>query len=129
MTDRSQSEGVAQRGVLEKLAAAGIPVRIVESTHGALDHQKVLIIDGALGPLHAESVVAYGSFNFSQSAQLQDNVLVVTNHAEEVAAFLEKFERDWAENIQKPEWQIEEERDHAIRSAEHAPGDSRGTGA
>lgn len=118
MNDRSQSAGKADKAALQALADAGavlaadrnaqgsIAVKVVESTHGAIDHQKVAIVDGEKGALDDSSSVWYGSYNFSDSAQRQDNTAVWTNDPGEVATFQAKFDRDWSKNPCKPEWQI-----------------------
>ena len=117
MNDRSQSAGPADKAALQALTDAGaaleaakapghIAVKVVESTHGAIDHQKVAIVDGENGALDDSSSVWYGSYNFSDGAQKQDNTAVWTNDPGEVAMFQAKFDNDWTKNPAKPEWQI-----------------------
>jgi hypothetical protein len=48
----------------------------------------------------------YGSYNFSASAQKQDNIAVYTNDPGEVQQAMDKFAHDWDANEQKTEWQI-----------------------
>ena len=108
MNDRSQSAGPADKKALQALVDAGlesIAVKVVESTHGAIDHQKVAIIDGENGALDDASSVWYGSYNFSDSAEKQDNTAVWTNDPGEVATFQAKFDNDWTNNKALPEWQ------------------------
>ncbi len=108
--DRTQSAGPADKAALRMLVDAGLPsieVKVTESERGAIDHLKLLILDGEDGAMANSSAVAYGSYNFSSNAALQDNVFVLTNDPGEVAQAMQKFDHDWAHNIQKPEWQIQ----------------------
>lgn len=111
MNDRSQAAGAADHHALQRLVDAGartgrIAVKVVESSRGAIDHLKVITIDGDHGALADSSAVLYGSDNFSASAQRQDNVAVLTNDPGEVDRAIRKFDTDWSGNIAKPEWQI-----------------------
>lgn len=108
--DRTQSSGRADKAALQMLVDAGLPsieVRVTESERGAIDHLKLLILDGEDGAMADSSTVAYGSYNFSDGAQQQDNVLAVTNDPGEVQQAMDKFDHDWDHNIQKPDWQIQ----------------------
>ena len=108
--DRSQSAGSADKAALQMLVDAGLPnieVRVTESERGAIDHLKLLILDGEDGAMANSSAVAYGSYNFSSNAALQDNVFVVTNDPGEVAQAMAKFDHDWTANKSLPQWQIQ----------------------
>lgn len=111
MNDRSQASGPADKHALQMLTDAGavngkIAVRVVESEHGAIDHLKLLIVDGVDGALADTSSVFYGSYNFSDGAQKQDNIAVYTNDPGEVAQAMAKFGHDWFHNKQDAAWQI-----------------------
>jgi len=111
MNDRSQSAGPADRKVLQMLVDAGsvngnIEAKVVESERGAIDHLKLIVVDPDDGALADTSGVGYGSYNFSDGAQRQDNIYVYTNDPGEVAQAIEKFEHDWQHNTCKPEWQV-----------------------
>ncbi|MDG6937787.1 MAG: hypothetical protein JRN42_04510 [Nitrososphaerota archaeon] len=108
MNDRSQAAGPADARALRVLAQAkGVEVRVVESERRRIDHMKAMVVDGALGAVDGGSSVAWGSYNFSDGAQDQDNALRHTNDAGEVARFMAKFDHDWADNVAKPEWQVQ----------------------
>lgn len=110
MNDRSQSCGKSDKAALAVLTGAGIPgieVKIVESTHGRIDHLKLMILDGDAGAMDDASSVLMGSYNFSDGAQLQDNVAILTNDPGEVAQAMAKFDADWAQNEARPEWQVQ----------------------
>lgn len=109
--DRRQASGPADKHALQILVDAGaingnIEVRVGSSVHGNLDHLKNTIIDGADGAMADTSALATGSYNLSSGSQLQDNIFIYTNDPGEVQQALDKFERDWRDNEQRPEWQI-----------------------
>ena len=110
MNDHTQESGPADKHAVQLLVDAGavnghIAVKVGSSEHGAIDHLKNLIIDGADGALADTSGVFYGSYNFSDTAQKQDNLAVFTNDPGEVQQALDKFNHDWQYNHCKPEWQ------------------------
>ena len=110
MNDRSQSCGPSDHAALEALVSAGYPnisVRVVRSTHGAIDHLKLMILDGEDGAMADTSSVFMGSYNFSDGAQKQDNLAIWTNDPGEVAQAQSKFDLDWQQNPAKPEWQVQ----------------------
>lgn len=112
MNDHTQETGPADRHAVQLLVDAGavngrITVKVGSSEHGAIDHLKNLILDGADGALADTSGVFYGSYNFSDSAQKQDNLAVFTNDPGEVQQALDKFNHDWEFNHCKPEWQVQ----------------------
>lgn len=111
LNDRTQSTGHADRAALQLLVDASvqhpnIAVRVCESPTGAIDHLKLIIVDGVVGALAEASSVGYGSFNASDSAQKERNLWVWTNSAEEVAYAQARFEDHWHTNPARPEWQI-----------------------
>lgn len=110
MNDHTQESGPADKHAVQLLVDAGsvngnITVKVGASEHGAIDHLKNLIIDGVDGAMADTSGVFYGSYNFSDSAQKQDNLAVFTNDPGEVQQALDKFNHDWQFNHCKPEWQ------------------------
>ena len=108
MNDRSQAAGPSDKKALAAMKPVpGITIKIVESIHGAIDHLKNIVIDGEDGAMAESSYVGYGSYNYSAGAQKQDNCFELTNDPGKVALVMGKFERDWMENIQKPEWQVQ----------------------
>lgn len=107
--DHSQLLDSYDRNALQhliNLSSPNISIRITESERGAIDHLKMIIVDGTNGPLSDSSSVLLGSYNFSDSAQKQDNVVIWTNDPGRVAQAQTKFNHDWEHNIQKPEWQL-----------------------
>jgi phosphatidylserine/phosphatidylglycerophosphate/cardiolipin synthase-like enzyme len=99
VADHTQSAGTAEHPQLQRLVNAGLDVLIGTSSRGAIDHSKYLIVDGAQ--------VAFGSFNFSQSALAQDNTLTETNDGAMVATFLANWQRVHDDAAGKhPEWQL-----------------------
>ena len=108
--DVRQYGGPADKHAVQILVDAGavngrIQVKIGSSEHGQLDHLKNTIIDGADGALSDRSALATGSYNLSDSAQLQDNIFIYTNDPGEVQQALDKFNWDWEHNHCKPELQ------------------------
>lgn len=106
MNDRSQSAGAADHHALQLLVDAGIEVRVVESRSGAIDHLKNIVIDGRKGAADDGSFVGQGSFNFSSSAQGENNFMLVTNDPGVTWKAMQIFEDHWQHNPQRPEWQV-----------------------
>jgi phosphatidylserine/phosphatidylglycerophosphate/cardiolipin synthase-like enzyme len=79
----------SSRRFVERLYCGGVNVKQDGNTDGML-HHKVFIFDGA--------IVATGSFNFSVNAteQNDENILIIHN-SDLARAYLEEFERRWAE--------------------------------
>lgn len=99
VADHSQAEGTAEKPQLQRLVDAGIDVLIGTSSRGAIDHSKYIVIDGA--------IVGFGSFNFSASAESQDNTFSIRSDAGLVAAFLANWQRVHDDAYGKhPEWQL-----------------------
>jgi len=94
----AHSRGVDARVVFEKsevnkyaeifrLGAAGVPVR--NDTNPSLMHQKVAIIDGY--------IVLIGSYNWTASAENDNNEVLLVIKSADLAATLEtEFQRIWA---------------------------------
>lgn len=78
VVDKTQAAGPTQHTLLQHLVDAGVPITITTS-HGAIMHEKVLLADLCDGPEANNSFVAFGSYNFSSSAQKQANVLITEN--------------------------------------------------
>jgi phosphatidylserine/phosphatidylglycerophosphate/cardiolipin synthase-like enzyme len=79
----------SSRRFVERLYCGGVNVKQDGNTEGML-HHKVFIFDGA--------IVATGSFNFSVNAtdENDENILIIHN-SDIARAYLEEFERRWAE--------------------------------
>ncbi len=85
---------VSSRQYVEPMVCAGMDVRQDGNTLGFL-HDKVFIIDG--------SIVVTGSFNFSESAANSNDENVLIIHNTDIAnAYLEEFNRRWAEAVKIP---------------------------
>lgn len=105
LCDHTQAAGRSERPQLQRLVDAGIEVVITASRTGAIDHEKVLIRDGELGAAHPSSCVLFGSFNFSLSAQQQDNYIALRNDAGLVARYLANWQEIYAQP-RHPDWQL-----------------------
>jgi phosphatidylserine/phosphatidylglycerophosphate/cardiolipin synthase-like enzyme len=93
------AEGVEVRGVMDAGQAGGLGSRDQELLQAGVEvrldgnpdrmHHKVIVIDGG--------IVITGSYNFSRSAEMQnDENLVVLHDPAAAAAYLEEFERVFA---------------------------------
>jgi phosphatidylserine/phosphatidylglycerophosphate/cardiolipin synthase-like enzyme len=99
VADHSQAEGTAELPQLQRLVSAGIEVLIGVSSRGGIDHSKYLVVD--------DRVVGFGSFNFSLSAESQDNTFSIRSDAGLVAAFLANWQKVHDDASGKhPEWQL-----------------------
>jgi phosphatidylserine/phosphatidylglycerophosphate/cardiolipin synthase-like enzyme len=99
VADHSQAEDAAERAQLQRLVDAGISVLVGTSSRGAIDHSKYIVVD--------QNLVGFGSFNFSASAQAQDNTFSVRSDAALVGAFLANWQCVHDDAAGKhPEWQI-----------------------
>lgn len=86
ISDRECSQNSSQARVLNELKSAGIPVKL--NTHTGLMHLKVTIAD--------KSVVTTGSFNYTKSAENEnDEVFVVLNSKQAARNFDSQFARMW----------------------------------
>ncbi len=105
--DHTQASGPADKAQLQALVDAGIEVVITTSPTGAIDHEKVCIIDVVDGVMADTSAVWYGSYNFSQSAQKQRNYAEHDNDPSIVARFWSDWQasHDWGV-AHHPEWQL-----------------------
>ncbi len=100
VADHTQAEGRAERPQLQRLVDAGIALLVGTSSRGAIDHSKYVVIDA--------SVVGFGSFNFSASAESQDNTFSVRSDAGIVQAFLRNWQQVHDDAAGKhPEWQVQ----------------------
>lgn len=105
--DHTQASGPADRAQLQRLVDAGVELVITTSPTGAIDHEKVALIDVVDGVMADTSAVWYGSYNFSQSAQKQRNYGEADNDPSVVA----RFWSDWQAShdfgvAHHPEWQL-----------------------
>lgn len=88
MSDEKSSLEVSQNAVLLSLKKAGIPVKV--NSHSGLMHLKVTIAD--------KSVVTTGSFNYTKSAEDEnDEVFVVLDNAQAATDFEKEFNAMWGD--------------------------------
>ncbi len=100
VADHTQAEGRAEKPQLQRLVDAGIAVLVGTSSRGAIDHSKYVVVD--------TNVVGFGSFNFSASAEAQDNTFSVRSDAGLVSAFLTNWQQVHDDAAGKhPEWQVQ----------------------
>jgi len=87
--DRSQSGGSSEKDPISRLQSAGIDVAIGTSDKHRIMHLKVAIVDG--------QAVAFGSYNFTEVAELESNVLRVEQDTQVAAMFLANWQQthDW----------------------------------
>jgi phosphatidylserine/phosphatidylglycerophosphate/cardiolipin synthase-like enzyme len=84
--DHSQAAGVAERGEVQRLVEAGVPLLIGTSpVHGQILHSKFAVRDG----LDVES----GSWNYSISAAQQSNTMTFISDPAYAAGFLFHYHR------------------------------------
>jgi phosphatidylserine/phosphatidylglycerophosphate/cardiolipin synthase-like enzyme len=106
VADRSQAAGPAERAILQKLVNAGVPVTIATAPTGAINHEKVLLVDLELGADHNQSFAVYGSFNFSFGAAKQENHLQTDNDPSVCAYLWKQYQETEAHGKLHPEWQL-----------------------
>ncbi|HLG70585.1 MAG TPA: phospholipase D-like domain-containing protein [Chloroflexota bacterium] len=92
VVDKTQAAGPKQHALLQRLVDNGVPVTIATSPTGAINHEKCLLVDLELGADHNESYACYGSFNFSDSAEKQENHLCVDNDPTVCALFWRQYQ-------------------------------------
>lgn len=86
ISDKTEAKTKAQAEALNKLKAAGIPIKI--NTHSGLMHLKVTIVDN--------KVFTTGSFNYSKAAATtNDEVLIVDRDPIAAAKWDEEFISMW----------------------------------
>lgn len=72
ITDSTQAAGAHEKLALQYLRAEGIPVFVGKSKYHQIMHTKICIID--------DTFVAYGSYNWTDVANRQDNTLTIENN-------------------------------------------------
>ena len=88
LTDQTESGNSYQKQLLQTLKDAGIPVKI--NKHSGLMHLKVTIVDA--------SECTTGSFNYTKSAEQENDEVFVVIHSSDVAAGFEKeFSDMWSD--------------------------------
>lgn len=87
--DKSQAGGKVELPEVDKLKTAGVPLVLGTSDKHKIMHLKVCIIDG--------ETVAFGSYNFTTTAELEDNVLRIEHDPLLAQAFLSNWQavHDW----------------------------------
>jgi phosphatidylserine/phosphatidylglycerophosphate/cardiolipin synthase-like enzyme len=92
VVDHTQASGATQEPLMQRLVDAGVPVTITTS-HGAIMHEKCLLVDLELGADHNASLAVYGSWNFSRGANKQANHLQSDNDPSICAAFWQQYQQ------------------------------------
>lgn len=106
VADRTQSAGPTEHALLQRIVDAGVPVTIATAPTGAINHEKVLLVDIELGATHNESFAVYGSWNFSSSASKQENHLQSDNDPSICTLFWQQYQETQAYGALHPAWQI-----------------------
>lgn len=77
--DSSQAAGKSEVPEVEQLKAANVPMVIGTSSKGKIMHNKFVVVD--------DSVVASGSYNYTGTAELEDNFEDIEHSIERAQAF------------------------------------------
>jgi len=87
--DKSQAGGSTEVPEVNSLKLAGVPLVVGSSDKGKIMHLKVIIVDDA--------TVGSGSYNFTGTADLEDNFFDVEHNVERAAAFTAYWQKvhDW----------------------------------
>jgi phosphatidylserine/phosphatidylglycerophosphate/cardiolipin synthase-like enzyme len=83
--DRSQSAGSTEKPRIVELASAGVPMVIGTSSEHKIMHSKFIVVD--------DTVVASGSYNFTGTAEHEDNFLDIEHSVERAKAFTDNWQR------------------------------------
>lgn len=83
--DKSQSTGKTEIPAVTKLKAAGVPLVIGGSDKGKIMHLKVTIVDN--------HIVASGSYNYTGTAELEDNFEDIETSPERAQAFTDYWQK------------------------------------
>lgn len=96
--DHTQADGKYEAPEVQHLIQGGCAVTIGSSEKHHIMHHKFAVVDD----LH----VLAGSWNFSQSASLEDNFLQITSNTDHAALFIAKWHEmhDWMHQYE-PQWQ------------------------
>ncbi len=85
--DRSQAAGSTEKPEVAKLKAAGISYVVGTSDKHKIMHNKFTIID--------DTVVQYGSWNYTKAASDENNFFVVENNSDIAAVFKNHWQEMW----------------------------------
>ena len=87
--DKSQAGGKSEVPEINALKAAGVPLAIGTSSEHKIMHSKYAVID--------DLIVASGSYNFTGTAEHEDNFLDVESNLDRAKAFTEVWQKmhDW----------------------------------
>lgn len=95
ISDRECSSQIAQKKALDIVKAVGIPIKI--NSHNGIMHLKVSIID--------DSVITTGSFNYTKSAQSEnDENMVIINSKLLSKQYELQFSRMWNDTTDFQNW-------------------------
>jgi phosphatidylserine/phosphatidylglycerophosphate/cardiolipin synthase-like enzyme len=87
ITDKQESQSKAQKAILDKFKANGIPVKI--NSHSGLMHLKLTIIDN--------KTVCGGSYNYTQNAtEKNDENLIVIRNSNIINEYLTEYNSMWS---------------------------------
>ena len=87
--DQTQAAGRSEKPEVAQLVAGGIPIMVGESEKSHIIHDKLCLIDG--------NVLIRGSFNFTLTAELEDNYMELeTGNLVFIQDFEAEFDSLWA---------------------------------
>lgn len=86
--DKSQAAGNTEKPEVAQLEAAGVPLVIgTSSDHHKIMHSKFVVVD--------DTFVGSGSYNFTGTAEHEDNFLDVEHNLERAQAFTDTWQKMW----------------------------------
>lgn len=85
--DRTQAAGTTEKPQVERLRAAGVPLRIGTSSKRKIMHCKFAVVE--------EDWVSSGSWNYTGTASDENNVLDLEHNATRATAFLAYWQEMW----------------------------------
>ena len=93
--DKSQAAGKSEVPEVQQLKDAGVPLAIGSSSKGKIMHLKVAIVD--------DQWVGSGSYNFTGTADLEDNFFDVESNPTRAQAFTDYWQRvhDYIKGVSK----------------------------
>ena len=83
--DKSQAGGKTEVPEITQLKEANVPMKIGSSSKGKIMHLKVVIVD--------DQIVGSGSYNFTGTADLEDNFFDVESNQERAQAFTNYWQK------------------------------------
>lgn len=83
--DKSQAAGKTESPKIAELTTAGVPMVVGTSEEHKIMHSKFVVVD--------DEVVVSGSYNFTGTAEHEDNFLDVEQNADRAKAFSDNWQR------------------------------------